>query len=230
MPATLKNERRSDQWRAANSSSSPILLGGRLVRYDMGSVNLTRLITLIATLLVALSLPAIAAADGDDVIRDCAQDGDLDKEYSDEELEDANENMPSDVDAYTECRSVIRQAQAGSRGNTEATGDSGGGAVGGSGGGGGGSLNGDDVSGTAGATRGDMHELTRRQDEARAGTEPPAATDLAAGTDAGDDSGLPTAALVAIALLGLAGVGGGVYLLRGYLPPGLTSRLPGASR
>jgi len=193
----------------------------------MGSLNLTRLITLISALLVALAVPAIAVADGDDVIRDCAQDGDLDKEYSDEELEEASEDMPSDIDAYTECRSLIRAAQSGGRGSADGAGDGGAGA---GGSGGGGSLNGEDVSGTAGATASDTDELNRRQQEARDGTEPAAAAGLVAGADAGEDSGLPTAALVAIALLGLAGVGGGVYLLRDYLPPGLTSRLPGASR
>lgn len=198
----------------------------------MGSLNLTRLITLLAALVVALALPAGAVADGDDVIRDCAQDGDLDKEYSDEELEEANENMPSDVDAYTECRSVIQAAQAGGRGSQPGGPDSiaGGGGTGGAGGGGNGGIGEGDVSGTQGATPSDTEELNRRQEEARNGTEPAAATELAAGADAGDDSGLPAAALVAIALLGLAGVGGGVYLLRDYLPPGLTSRLPGASR
>jgi hypothetical protein len=192
----------------------------------MRSLNLTRLITLISALLVALAVPAIAVADGDDVIRDCAQDGDLDKEYSDEELEEASEDMPSDIDAYTECRSLIRAAQSGGRGSTEGAG----GGAGAGGSGGGGSLNGDDVSGTAGATPSDADELNRRRQEALDGTEPTSAAGLPAGADTGDDSGLPTAALVAIALLGLAGVGGGVYLLRDHLPPGLTSRLPGASR
>jgi hypothetical protein len=190
-------------------------------------LNLTRLITLISALLVALAVPATALADGDDVIRDCAQDGDLDKEYSDEELEEAEQNMPSDIDAYTGCREVIRAAQAGGRGSPDAgTGGSGAGGSGGSGGGG----NTGDVSGTDGATPSDSDEIAKRLDEARNGTEPATATELAAGADAGDDSGLPTAALVAIGLLGLAAVGGGVYLLRDYLPPGLSSRLPGASR
>jgi hypothetical protein len=198
----------------------------------MGSLNLTRLITLLAALVVALALPAAAVADGDDVIRDCAQDGDLDREYSDEELEDANENMPSDVDSYTECRSVIQAAQAGGRGSEPAGPDSIAGGTGGPNGSGGdgGGIGDNDVSGTAGATPSDTEELNRHQQEARNGTEPATASGLAAGADAADDSGLPTAALVAIALLGLAGVGGGVYLLRDYLPPGLTSRLPGASR
>ena len=195
----------------------------------MGFLNLTRLITLVSALLVALAVPVIAVADGDDVIRDCAEDGDLDKEYSDEELEDASENMPSDIDAYTQCREVIRAAQAGGRGSADGTDDTGGSGAGGSGGSGGsGGINGNDTSPTDGATASDLDELAQREQEAQDGVQPATDSELA-GADAGDD-GLPTAALVAIALLGLAGVGGGVYLLRDYLPPGLTSRLPGASR
>lgn len=184
----------------------------------------TRLIMLPVALLVALAMPLTAGASGNDVIRDCAQDGDLDKQYSDEELEDASENMPSDIDAYSDCRDVIRQAQAGGTGSS---GSSDAGGAGGSTGGGDGSDNG---SGGSNATASDAEELGRRQQEAEDGAAPSESPSLAAGADAGDDSGLPTSALVAIVLLGLAAVGGGVYLLRDYLPPGLTSRLPGASR
>jgi len=190
----------------------------------------TRLITLPVVLLVALAMPGAAAASGDDVTRDCAQDGDLDKEYSDEELQDASENMPSDIDAYSDCRDVIRQAQAGGRGSSGSAGDAGGGVGGSAGGGGNGSAPGEAGSGGTGPTASDAEELSRRQQEAQDGTAPADSATLAAGADAGNDSGLPTAALVAIALLGLAAVGGGGYLLRDYLPPGLSSRLPGASR
>jgi hypothetical protein len=196
---------------------------------------LTRLITLVLTLLVALALPVLAQASGDDVIRDCAQDGDLDKDYSDEELEDAERNMPSDVDQYSDCRDVIRQAQAGGRGSTDGGGGSGGGSGGGGGGGGsdgGGyrdSVTGNDVTGEGG-TPGDEKELGVREQQAQDGVAPETSAATAAGADVGDDdSGLPTAALVAIALLGLAAVAGGVYLLRDYLPSGLTSRLPGGA-
>jgi len=191
---------------------------------------LTKLITLALTLLVALALPVLAQASGDDVIRDCAEDGDLDQSYSDEELEDAERNMPSDIDQYSDCRDVIQQAQAGGRGSTD-----GGGASGGGGGGSDddyrGSATGDDVAGGEGGTPGDANELGIRKQQAEEGIAPDTSATTAAGADVGDDDGgLPTAALVAIALLGLAAVGGGVYLLRDYLPPGLTSRLPGASR
>jgi hypothetical protein len=199
-----------------------------LFRYHMSFFNAKRLMTLVSAIVLALAVPAIAVADGNDVIRDCNQDGDLDKQYSDEELEEAEENMPSDIDAYSSCREVIRQAQAGGRGNTDNSGSSDG--AGGTAGGGGSSTGGGPAGG-ARAKPSDLNELHRREQEVKEGALP--TTDdaaLAAGADAGDDSGLPAAALVAIALLGLAAVGGGVYLLRDYLPPGLTSRLPGTSR
>jgi uncharacterized membrane protein YgcG len=105
-----------------------------MIRFSM----LTRLITLALTLVLALALPALAQASGDDVIRDCAQDGDLDQDYSDKELEDAERNMPSDIDQYSDCRDVIRQAQAGGRGSTDGSGGSAGGGTGGGGSDGGG--------------------------------------------------------------------------------------------
>jgi hypothetical protein len=196
-----------------------------MMRFSM----LTRLITLALTLLVALALPVLAHASGNDVIRDCAEDGDLDHDYSDKELEDAERNMPSDIDQYSDCRDVIQQAQAGGRGSTDGSGPGGGG--GGSDGGGyRGSVTGDDVAGGEGGTQSDADELGIRKQQAEEGIAPDTSAATAAGADVGDDGGLPTAALVAIALLGLAAVGGGVYLLRDYLPSGLTSRLPGASR
>ena len=190
---------------------------------------LTKLLTLSLVALVALALPGFAAASGDDVIRDCAQDGDLDHQYSDAELEDAQRNMPSDVDQYSDCRDVIAQAQAGGRGGSD----------GGTGPGGGSSSDGGSTNGGAtagdrpgdGATADDNSELGIRKQQAEAGVAPDTSAATAAGADVGeDDSGLPTAALVAIILLGLSAVAGGVYLLRDYLPSGLTSRLPGASR
>ena len=194
----------------------------------MGFPNLTRLLTLLAVLAALLALPAAAAAQGgNEVIQDCAEDGDLDKEYSDEELEEAAENMPSDLDSYSNCREVIRRAQAGGRGSADGSGDATGTA--GTPGGGGDDGHRSDT-GSGGATPSDLSEIERRQQEAQSDTAPGAAAELTAGADAEKDSGLPTPALVAIILLALAAIAGGIYLLRDQLPPGLTSRFPGTSR
>ena len=98
-----------------------------------------RLATILAALLVALlAMPAFAQADGEDVIRDCNDDGHIDGNYSQGDYQDAEDNLPGDVDQYSDCRDLINQAQAdGSRGN-----GSGGGAGGGAGGGGAGGVGG----------------------------------------------------------------------------------------
>ena len=66
---------------------------------------------------LVLGLPAAARASGSDVIRDCADDGKLDKHYSQKELLSAQRNLPSDIDEYTDCRSVIRAALHGGSGS-----------------------------------------------------------------------------------------------------------------
>jgi hypothetical protein len=78
-------------------------------------MHLRTSLALIAVLL--LGVPAAAHASGSDVIRDCAQDGQLNKHYTQKELRDALNNLPSDIDEYTDCRSVIRAALLGSNGD-----------------------------------------------------------------------------------------------------------------
>jgi hypothetical protein len=96
-----------------------------------------RLTSIFAALLVALlALPAFAQASGEDVIRDCYDDGHIDGSYSDDEYEDAQNNIPSDVDQYSDCRDVIAQGQAGNRGGKGSNGNSSSGSGGGSNGGG----------------------------------------------------------------------------------------------
>jgi hypothetical protein len=65
-------------------------------------------------LLVAAATAAPALASPAGVIRDCSEDGVLNGKYSQSELDGALEQLPSDLDEYTDCRSVIRRAQLGS--------------------------------------------------------------------------------------------------------------------
>src|SRR5688572_22506493 len=84
----------------------------RLFRHTMHFATSTRFMLLLLATAVALVLPAASSAQrGQDVIRDCAQDGDLDGNYSQEELDEAYENMPSDIDEYSNCRQVIEAAR-----------------------------------------------------------------------------------------------------------------------
>src|SRR5258708_4808056 len=58
-------------------------------------------------LLVALAAPALARADANAVIQDCAKDGQLDGNYSNSDLKKARAQLPSDLDEYTDCRDAI---------------------------------------------------------------------------------------------------------------------------
>ncbi len=79
----------------------------------------TRHIALAAllTCLLALALAAPAPASPAGVIRDCSEDGVLNGKYSQSDLDGALEQLPSDLDEYTDCRAVIRRAQLGSAGS-----------------------------------------------------------------------------------------------------------------
>jgi len=60
--------------------------------------------------LAVLALPAPAFASADQVVRDCARDGKLDHDYSNAELRRARNNLPADLDEYSDCRDVIASA------------------------------------------------------------------------------------------------------------------------
>jgi hypothetical protein len=93
------------------------------------------LCVMVLTLLVAA--PAAMAGTRIDIIRDCEQDGRLDGNYTASQIRDARNNLPADVDQYSDCRDVLARALGGS-GSNRVGGGSGGDALGGGGGGGGG--------------------------------------------------------------------------------------------
>jgi hypothetical protein len=70
-----------------------------------------RRVAYILVLLVALAAPAVAYGSPDQVIQDCADDGDLDQHYSNSDLDQAENNLPSDLDEYSDCREVIAGAK-----------------------------------------------------------------------------------------------------------------------
>jgi hypothetical protein len=97
---------------------------------------------LITAVLGCLLLPATTWASGDAVIRDCTDDGVIQGKYSQKDYANALNNLPTDVDEYTDCRDVIKRAQAGGLGG-------GGGGAGGGGGGAGAAAPGSDPLATA---------------------------------------------------------------------------------
>jgi hypothetical protein len=94
------------------------------------------LLVMVLTLLVAA--PAAMAGTRSDIIDDCYDDGKLDGNYSPSEIRDARNNLPADIDQYSDCRDVLARALGGT-GDKRVGGDSGGGGPLGGGGGGGGS-------------------------------------------------------------------------------------------
>ena len=78
-----------------------------------------------AAVAVCTLLPAPAAfASGADVIKDCVQNGRLTKVYTQKDYHDALAHIPSDVDEYTNCRSLIRHAELGLGGSSGGQGTS----------------------------------------------------------------------------------------------------------
>jgi hypothetical protein len=67
-------------------------------------------------LLLAGALPQAALGSAQSVIQDCSEDGVLNGHYSHGDLTKALDQLPSDLDEYTDCRAVIRSAQLGSAG------------------------------------------------------------------------------------------------------------------
>jgi hypothetical protein len=182
---------------------------------------------LLVALLVALATPAASyAKGGEEVIRDCADDGDLDGDYSQEELDEASENMPSDLSEYSTCREVIERARQNAGGDSnDRTGSPPPAANPPSDGSGGASP---------GGMGNDADELATRRENSRSDEAPIASVageEVASSggtltTDAESDS-MPVPLIVALALAALGAFLGALYLLRDQLPPAITSRLPG---
>lgn len=75
----------------------------------MSAAAMKRLSLIVVVLL--LTIPAAAMASGDDVLQDCADDTELSRTYSQAEYKSALSKIPADLDEYTDCRDIIRQAQ-----------------------------------------------------------------------------------------------------------------------
>jgi hypothetical protein len=64
------------------------------------------------TLAVCLAAPANAlAGGGQQLVNDCTDNGRIDGKYSAGDYKNALNNIPTDVDEYTDCRDIIRQSQ-----------------------------------------------------------------------------------------------------------------------
>lgn len=70
---------------------------------------MTRLL-FVCVLMLAVAAPAAHAnKKRNEIIRDCA-DGRMDGKYSASEMRDARNNLPADVDEYTDCRDLLTRS------------------------------------------------------------------------------------------------------------------------
>jgi len=94
----------------------------RLLRYS-----------LLVVLVVALCALLVPAASFSGPIEDCADDGQLQGNYSDEEKRNALKNLPSDLSEYSDCGEVLNtpnpKGSGGGSGSGSGSGSSGGGSV-----------------------------------------------------------------------------------------------------
>jgi hypothetical protein len=188
---------------------------------------LTALLALLA-LWAAAPAPA-SAASRDEIIADCADDGQLSGNYSPSELRDARKNLPSDVAEYTDCADVLRRAELGDGGSPGA----GGGAPGA-----GGSFPGATGSGSSGgstpnltpANDAERAALVKAQAEGAAPVEVNGETITpgAAGfSPNATRNGMPASLLFAVIALALLGIGGLIHAIKDRLP-NLGHVIPGA--
>lgn len=164
-----------------------------------------KLLIAAALLAVAMLLPSAAQASSSAVIRDCAQDGHLDHHYSNAELRQARDNLPSDLDEYSDCRDVISGAIT----------------SGGAGGhGGGGSSGGGHHHARAhGASHGKrLHAIKQHKPRVHVGGHvvEPGKDGLFKPASSGHHMPLPL--LLALIAAGLLGAGAGLFALRRRLP------------
>ena len=177
--------------------------------------------------LLALSPSTAVAASPTQVIRDCYDDGSLSRNYTNAELRKARDQLPSDLDEYSDCREVLSNAIKRGPGP-----DAGGPGAGGSGPGGGGGT-GPSAADAANFANTPEEQAARAQDQADldaltgSGDGPPP-VDVGGQTIRPGENGLfdlasasndlPTPLLLALIALGLAAVAGGVLALRSRVP------------
>ena len=197
-----------------------------------------------ALILMVLAFPAAAAqASPGAVVRDCAEDGSVDGNYSDADKRAALKQIPADLDEYSDCRSAI-SGSIGPKATGSKKSGGGGGAVGNSGSGGSGDsaadTNGDGVVTPAEKKSAKRTEVALKRDDKRKATEValgdpktnPAKVGAIDASQTSNGVSLPVIlAVVALALLACAAA----LLILGRRKPGVAQALrrvpiPGRSR
>jgi hypothetical protein len=167
----------------------------------------------ILVLLVALAVPALAYASPDAVIRDCADNGKLDHHYSNSDLQKAEKNLPSDLDEYSDCRSVIAGAITGGS-------SKGGGRHSGGSGGSGATASKASENAARAKDNADLNALTNggKKPHLNIGGKDVAPGDNGLFNLASASNGLPLPLLLALIAVGVLTAAGGFYALRRRVP------------
>ena len=87
---------------------SPLPISRRPRRRESATVIRAATSLLVLAVLALLALPGSAMAQSP--IADCSDDGVLDKPWSNSELRDAIDKLPTDLDEYSNCREVLTNA------------------------------------------------------------------------------------------------------------------------
>jgi hypothetical protein len=190
-----------------------------------------RTVFVACVLALAVAAPAaVADSTRTKILREC-QDGRLTGDYTSKQIRDALNNIPDDIDQYSDCRDVLRGALLNRAGNSGSAGDGGGG-TGGLGGGTGG-LGGGGGSGGAPLTPSTDADRQALQSAARGGGQPleVAGKRVTPGEGALRND-LPTTLLIVLILLALAAVAALAPFARrhariGAIGPMLRRVLPG---
>ena len=176
----------------------------------------------LAATFAALALPAAAAAtDYHVIIRDCAQDGQLNRHYSYQDLKSAREHLPTDIKEYTDCASVISAAMANGGGGTSSTGGGPRGGGGAGGGGGTGALTASGASGThagVAALNRDTNALRGHRPSISLGGQALTPAAHALSHVPGAANSLPLSLLLAIVAVAALCAAGGAAAARRHLP------------
>jgi hypothetical protein len=175
---------------------------------------------LLLAAVAVLVAPAAAYATPRQVIRDCGNDGTLDRKYSNSDLRKARDNLPTDLAEYSDCRDVISAAITGGS-------DKGGGRGSpGQGVGGAGAAD----PGEQGARAADAAGLQALTSEAAAGSKDGEAPRVEVGDEpvepgsnglfdlASASNELPVPLLIALICVGLLALAGGSVALRERVP------------
>src|SRR6476661_3666818 len=150
----------------------------------------------VAAVLLTTASPALAGT-REKILQEC-QDGRLSGDYTAKEIRDARNNIPTDIDQYSDCRDVLARALANRAGG-----------AGGSGTGGGALL----TPSTPADNKAIQKAQTSGSDPVKVGDTAiaPGVAGLASGAPR---TGLPTGTIIVLVLLGIAALASGAPLVR----------------